>query len=58
MYREYSNTIEDVGYQGRDTWKKFEQDVYVLQNNEDFMDKAELKAHGSYFLYELNNSTK
>lgn len=58
MYREYLNTVEYVGYQGRDAWKQFERDVFVLQNNNDLMEAAELKAYGSYFLYELNNSTK
>ena len=47
-----------MGYQGRDTWKLFEKDVYNLQFEEDYLEDADMAAYGSYFLYELNNSTK
>jgi len=35
-----------------------EKEVYKKQFSEELMDEAEAMAHGAYYLYELNNSTK
>lgn len=49
------------GYQGRDAYKDFKQDVYDAQFLEVPPDSPLANttlAYGSYFLYEMNNSTK
>ena len=52
-------TEENVGYQGRDAFKIMENQTYEYQFSDEFMDDgADMKAYGSYFLYEMNNSTK
>lgn len=49
------------GYQGRDAYKEFKRDVYSAQSYEPDFDSPlynTTRAYGSYFLYEMNNSTK
>lgn len=57
-YVEFSGTVEDVGYQGRDAWKTMEKTAYSYQFDEEFMDEVDMESYGAYFLYEMNNSTK
>ena len=57
-YFEFPQSLEDVGFEGRDAWKAMERKAYDYQFDDEFMDEADLKAYGAYFLYELNNSTK
>ena len=53
---------EDPGYQGRDVFKQIQDDAYEAQNadietlGEQF--EGTIPSYGSYFLYEMNNSTK
>ena len=40
-YLDYDNTEDNVGYQGRDTWKQMEKDVYSLQFDDELMDQVD-----------------
>ena len=37
---------------------QMEKDVYNYQFDDELMEDADMKAYGSYYLYEMNNSTK
>ena len=53
---------DDPGYQGRDVYKQIQTDTYEAQDydietlGDQFKDTV--PSYGSYFLYEMNNSTK
>jgi hypothetical protein len=49
------------GFKGRDAFKQLKKDVYDAQFYEPLEDSPmynTTRAYGSYFLYEMNNSTK